>query len=109
MTFWSGKKILITGGAGFFGSRVVSQLVEKGVRRDDILIPRSRDTDLRSWENCVRVVKNRDIVIHLAAKVGGIGYNQAYPADLFYDNAIMGIQLIEAARQEEVSKCVIAG
>ncbi len=109
MTFWSGKKILITGGAGFFGSQVVSQLMEKGVRRDDILIPRSKDTDLRLWENCVRVVKNRDIVIHLAAKVGGIGFNQAYPADLFYDNAIMGIQLVEAARQEGVSKCVIAG
>lgn len=109
MTFWSDKKILITGGAGFFGSQVVSQLLENGALRENILIPRSRETDLRQWENCVRVVKNRDIVIHLAAKVGGIGYNQAYPADLFYDNAIMGIQLMEAARQENVEKCVIAG
>jgi GDP-L-fucose synthase len=54
-------------------------------------------------------VKGKDIVIHLAAKVGGIGFNQNYPGELFYDNAIMGIQLIEAARQEEVEKCVILG
>jgi GDP-L-fucose synthase len=109
MTFWSEKKILITGGAGFFGSLVVRQLLDKGVNRENILVPRSREIDLRQWENCTRVVKNRDIVIHLAAKVGGIGYNQAYPADLFYDNAIMGIQLMEAARQENVEKYVVAG
>ena len=109
MTFWSDKKILITGGAGFFGSEVVRQLQEKGVRKEDLLIPRSKDIDLRKWENCTRVVRDCDIVIHLAARVGGIGYNQAYPADLFYDNAIMGIQLIEAARQQNVEKCVVAG
>ena len=109
MTFWTDKKILITGGAGFFGTQVVRQLLLNGAARENILVPRSRETDLRRWENCVRVVKDRDVVIHLAAKVGGIGYNQAYPADLFYDNAIMGIQLVEAARQENVEKCVIAG
>jgi GDP-L-fucose synthase len=109
MTFWSDKKILITGGAGFFGSEVVRQLREKGVHKEDLLIPRSKDIDLRKWENCARVVRDRDIVIHLAARVGGIGYNQAYPADLFFDNAIMGIQLIEAARQQNVEKCIVAG
>lgn len=109
MSFWSGKKILLTGGAGFFGSRVVSELLLRGIKKEDLTIPRSREIDLRKWENCVKVVRDADIVIHLAAKVGGIGYNQAYPARLFYDNAIMGIQLIEAARQENVEKCVIAG
>jgi GDP-L-fucose synthase len=109
MTFWSGKKILITGGAGFFGSQVVRQLLDNGVSQEDIRIPRSREIDLRKWENCQKVVKDCDIVIHLAAKVGGIGYNQNYPAQLFYDNAIMGIQMIEAARQEEAEKCVIVG
>jgi GDP-L-fucose synthase len=109
MAFWSDKKILITGGAGFFGSQVVHQLLEKGADRENILVPRSKEIDLRRWENCVRVVKNQDIVIHLAARVGGIGYNQAYPAQLFYDNAIMGIQIIEAARRENVRKCVIVG
>ena len=100
MTFWSDKKILITGGAGFFGSQVVNQLLENGVLKENIRIPRSREIDLRKWDNCAKVVKDCDIVIHLAAKVGGIGFNQNYPGSLFYDNAIMGIQMIEAARQE---------
>jgi GDP-L-fucose synthase len=109
MIFWSDKKILITGGAGFFGSQVVNKLLEKGVLKEDIRIPRSREFDLRKWKKCVDVIKDIDIVIHLAAKVGGIGYNQKYPADLFYDNAIIGIQMIEAARQENVEKCVVVG
>jgi len=109
MKFWSDKKILITGGAGFFGSQVVNQLIEKGVLRENIQIPRSREFDLRKWDNCVHVVKDCDIVIHLAAKVGGIGFNQNFPGQLFYDNAIMGIQMIEAARQAGVEKCVIVG
>ena len=109
MTFWENKQILITGGSGFLGSHLVEQLTERGVRNDQLHIPRSKDLDLRRWENCVKAVKGRDIVIHLAAKVGGIGFNQNYPGELFYDNAIMGIQLIEAARQEGVEKCVILG
>lgn len=109
MNFWKGKKILVTGGAGFLGSHIVEKLKEKGVDGENIRIPRSREMDLRQWENCVEVVKDVEIVIHLAAKVGGIGYNQKYPATLFYDNAIMGIQLMEAARLEGVRKFVIIG
>lgn len=109
MIFWNDKKILVTGGAGFFGSFIVKKLKEKGVNEKEIRIPRSRNIDLRIWENCVKAAKDVDIVIHLAAKVGGIGYNQKYPATLFYDNAIIGIQIMEAARQEGVEKFVAVG
>jgi GDP-L-fucose synthase len=108
--FWNDKTILLTGGAGFLGSHIVEKLVnEKKVDCTDIRIPRRQDSDLRKWEECVKVTKDVDIVIHLAATVGGIGFNQNWPAILFYDNASMGIQLIEAARQQGVKKFVALG
>jgi GDP-L-fucose synthase len=109
VSFLKGKKILVTGGAGFLGTQVVYSLIELGAQKENIHIPRSKDCDLRVWENCVKSVKGIDIVIHLAAKVGGIGFNREHPAELFYDNAIMGIQLMEAARLARVMKFVAVG
>ncbi|NIT04294.1 NAD-dependent epimerase/dehydratase family protein [Candidatus Saccharibacteria bacterium] len=103
------KKILVTGGAGFLGSFVIDKLLEQGVPKKNIFVPRSKESDLRIWENCVAAVKNQDVVIHLAARVGGIGFNREHPAELFYDNAVMGVQLMEAARRAGVEKFVAVG
>ena len=109
MGFWDGKRVLVTGGAGFLGKHLVANLVDNGVDSDMLIVPRSVDTDLRTWEGCVRVMKDMDVVIHLAVTGGGIGFNRRHPAETFYDNAIMGIHLMEAARQEGVDKFVMAG
>lgn len=107
--FLADKKILVTGGAGFLGSYVVNELLRKGAIRNNLLIPRSKEMDLRKRENCRKITKGVDLVIHLAGNVGGIGKNQELPATLFYDNAIMGIELIEAARRNNVKKFVCIG
>lgn len=105
----SGKKILLTGGAGFLGNCVFEELKKGGASEKNIFIPRSKDYDLRKQDVCANVVKNQDIVIHLAANVGGIGYNREHPGQLFYDNAIMGIHLMEEARNAGVKKFVALG
>ncbi len=103
------KKILLTGGAGFLGQFVQKELFLNGAQKKNIIIPRSKDLDLRTKENCEKAVKGVDIVIHLAAAVGGIGYNQKFPGSLFYDNLMMGTQLIEASRKSDVEKFVAIG
>ena len=104
-----GKKILLTGGDGFLGKFVQRELVQSGVREEDIRIPHYLDNDLRVWENCEEAVVGVDLVIHLAASVGGIGFNQRNPGVLFYDNMIMGTHLMEAARRHGVEKFIQIG
>jgi len=103
------KKILITGAHGFLGKHLVEQLLKNGVSKKNLYLPTYQELDLRQWGNCQKAVKNQDIVIHLAAKVGGIGFNQAAPGELFFDNAIMGIHLIETARKAKIEKFVALG
>src|ERR687885_1822563 len=105
----SDKRILVTGGAGFLGRQVIEQLCTAGAMREKITVPRSHDYDLRSMEACQQVVQQQDVVIHLAAHVGGIGLNREKPAELFYDNLMMGSQLIHAAYQAGIQKFVCVG
>ena len=105
----SEQRIVVTGGAGFLGRQVVEQLIAAGANPEKITIPRSKDCDLRVWENCQRLADQEDLIIHLAAHVGGIGLNREKPAELFYDNLMMGTQLIHAAYLAGVKKFVCVG
>jgi GDP-L-fucose synthase len=109
MGFWDKKRVLVTGGAGFLGSFVVEKLVERGCK--DIFVPRSKDYDLVEMDAIRRLYQDSkpDIVIHLAARVGGIGANRANPGKFFYDNLMMGVQLMEVGRQAGVEKFVALG
>ncbi|MBW4678929.1 MAG: GDP-L-fucose synthase [Microcoleus vaginatus WJT46-NPBG5] len=103
------KRILVTGGAGFLGRQVIDQLVKAGADAQKITVPRSREYDLCSMDACQRVVQQQDIIVHLAAHVGGIGLNREKPAQLFYDNLMMGTQLIHSAYQAGVEKFICVG
>lgn len=109
MSFWTGKRVVVTGGAGFLGSFVVEKLRERGCK--NIFVSRSKKFDLRR-EVCIKRmldIAKPNVIVHLAAKVGGIGANLENPGRFFYDNAIMGIQLLEQARLFKVEKFVMVG
>lgn len=106
---WAEQRVLVTGGGGFLGSRVVERLRAAGAR--DIFVPRSREYDLRTMLGIQRALdaSRPHVVLHLAAVVGGIGANRDNPGRFFYENAVMGIQLMEQARLARVRKFVTVG
>jgi GDP-L-fucose synthase len=105
--FWMGKRIVVTGGNGFLGKHLVARIKAKNPK--SIFIPKFPEYDLRKYEDCLKVAKKGDIIIHLAANVGGIGYNREFPATLFDDNILMGTFMMMAARAAKVKKYVAMG
>jgi len=109
VSFWNNKRVVVTGGAGFLGSFVVEKLRQRGC--GEIVVPRSRDYNLVGLDAVQRLYRDAapDMVIHLAARVGGIGANMKQPGVFFYDNLMMGAQLMEVGRQVGLEKFVAVG
>lgn len=109
MRYLEGRRVIVTGGAGFLGREVCRELQDYGASR--IIVPRSATCDLRDRQAIRRLLaeSRADVVIHLAAVVGGIGANRLYPGRYFYDNAIMGIELLEQSRAAAIEKFVLVG
>lgn len=105
----SDKRILVTGGSGLLGKFLLKKLLARGVPAKNIYTPRQSECDLRVRENCVRAVKSTQIVFHLAAITGNLELHRDRPGSVFYDNFMMGVQLLEASRQEGVKKFVGIG
>ena len=114
--FWKDKKVIVTGGAGFLGSFVIAKLKERGAT--DIFIPHIEDYDLTNRDSIKRLFDDtlgsdfdakKMVIIHLAANVGGIGANREHPAEFFYDNLMMGVELMHQAWQRGVGKFVAIG
>lgn len=106
-SYWKHKRVLITGGNGFFGSHVVALLKKQPIK--ELCVPTRKDADLRKDDVCARCCRDIDVVIHLAGNVGGIGYNQKNPATLFDDNILMGVNIVRAAYAAGVKKFVGIG
>jgi len=109
MSFWKEKRVLVTGGQGFLGSHLMEELEARG--GDQLFAPDEKEYDLRDKEQIQACLKdiNPDVVIHLAAVVGGIGANREHPGKFFYDNIIMGVQLVEECRLAGVEKMTLLG